>query len=119
MIFGDVIKEIVEKVDSCTGGIVMDLDGIMLDSFAEPDSPFDLQLIGIEFSNIIREVKKATQGLEVGDLNELVINAEGATVVLLSLTSEYFLAIVMKNRALLGKVRYLARMAEPKLVAEL
>ncbi len=117
--FAEQIKSVVDKVDGGIGGLIMGLDGIAIDQYVIGGKEFDVNTVGMEFSFILTQVRKAGETLELGGVTEMVIKAEGVTLVIRMLTEEYFLAIVLGSKANFGKTRFLMRLAESKLKAEL
>jgi predicted regulator of Ras-like GTPase activity (Roadblock/LC7/MglB family) len=118
-LFTNHIKNVVENVEGGMGGLIMGLDGIAVDSYVRSDQHFDITTMGMEFSFILGQVKKAGESLRVGALSEFAVKAESMTMVVRMLTEEYFMAVVLAAEGNFGKCRFLMRLAEPKLVAEL
>lgn len=117
--FTEHLKKLVEDVDGGVGSLIMGLDGIAVDSYVREQEGADVTTIGMEFSFILTQVRKAGQILEVGALEELTIKAEKLTLVMRMLTDEYFLALMMRPEGNFGKGRFFMRLAAPRLVAEL
>jgi|SRR5579883_2964416 len=117
--FKDALKELVEKTDGGIAGIVMDSEGIALDSYARDDAPFDINVIGIEFGVILGSVKRAAEQLEAGTASEVAIGTDKMITLIRALGQTYFLALAMKPDGNFGKGRYLMRTTAPKLMAEL
>jgi predicted regulator of Ras-like GTPase activity (Roadblock/LC7/MglB family) len=118
-VFAEHIKTVVDGVDGGIGGLIMGLDGIAVDQYVGSGQSFDVNTIGMEFSFILTQVRKAGEILEIGGVNEFVVRSEGVTLMIRMLTDEYFLAIVLGKSASFGKTRFLMRLAESKLRAEL
>jgi predicted regulator of Ras-like GTPase activity (Roadblock/LC7/MglB family) len=116
--FRDGLQKIVDNVEGGIGGLVMGFDGIAVESYTR-DPGVDVQTVGMEFSFILTQVRKAADILEVGGVRELAIKAEGMTVLIRVLSSEYFVALALKPEGNFGKGRYLLRSVGPKLAAEL
>ena len=104
-------KEILEKiVNSCSGGIgavLMGYDGIGIDQYCIEDSILDLNLVGIEYSNVIKEIISAAEILSIGKLQEVSIKTDQYYVIIRSVTDEYFVALIVENRGNYGQGRYL------------
>ena len=109
-------------MDGAEGGIaslVMDSSGIALDSYSKDDAPFDINMIGIEFSVVVNSIKRATEMLEAGEAREVAVNTEKMTTIIRMLGDAYFLTLTIKPEGSLGKARFLMRTAAPKLLADL
>lgn len=99
--------------------VVMGLDGIPVETYVRAADKIDVNTVGMEFSFILGQVKKAGDSLQVGGLEELSVKAQRLTLVCRMLSPQYFVAIVMSPDANFGKCRYLVRMASPVLSAQL
>jgi predicted regulator of Ras-like GTPase activity (Roadblock/LC7/MglB family) len=118
-VFTKHLKKVVDNVDGGVGGLIMGLDGIPVETYVRQEQKVDINTIGMEFSFILTQVKKAAEILEVGDLEEISIKAEQLTVVIRMLSEDYFLGVVISADGNFGKCRFLMRVTAPKLIAEL
>jgi predicted regulator of Ras-like GTPase activity (Roadblock/LC7/MglB family) len=117
--FKDALRELVEKTDGGIAGIVMDSEGIALDSYARDDAPFDITTVGIEFGVILGSVKRAAESLEAGAASEVAIGTDKMITIIRTLGPTYFLALALRPDGNFGKGRYMMRTTAPKLLAEL
>lgn len=97
----------------------MGLDGIAVETYIRDGAGVDINTIGMEFSFILTQVKKAGQILSLGGVREFAIKAESLILMIRMLTDEYFLAVVLGSDGNFGKCRFLMRIVEPRLTAEL
>jgi predicted regulator of Ras-like GTPase activity (Roadblock/LC7/MglB family) len=118
-VFSEPLKKIIEKSDGAVGALVMGLDGIPVDSVMADGHRMDITTLGMEFSFILSQAKKASDTLKLGGVEEFVVRAESLLLVIRMLSPEYFLAVVLKHSGNFGKCRYLMRMAQPGLSASL
>jgi predicted regulator of Ras-like GTPase activity (Roadblock/LC7/MglB family) len=118
-VFTEHIKAVVDRVDGGVGGVVMGLDGIAVETYIRDGAGVDINTIGMEFSFILTQVKKAGQILKLGGVREFAIKAESLFLVIRMLNDEYFLAVVLQSGGNFGKCRFLMRVVEPRLCAEL
>ena len=116
--FAEQIKQVVDNVDGGIGGVVMGLDGIPVDKYMA-ENKLDLSTIGIEFSYILGQAKRASETLQIGSIGEFSIQAEQLIMVIRMLTHEYFLAVVLASGGNYGKCRFLMRMVAPDIQKEL
>ncbi len=116
-------KDILEKiVTSCSGGVgavLMGFDGIGIDQFSIEENSLDLNLVGIEYSNVTKEIGKAADILSVGTLQEVSIKTDHYYVIIHSLTDEYFVALMVDRNGNYGQGRYLLMREAPSLRREL
>ena len=117
--FRDALREIVEKTEGGVAALIMDSEGIAVESYARDDAPFDINVIGIEFGVILSSIKRAAESLEAGEAREIAIGTEKVLTLIRTLGETYFLAVAMRPDGNLGKGRFLMRTAAPKLLAEL
>lgn len=117
--FRENLQRIVEQTEGGVAGLLMGFDGIAVDSYSKAPDQLDIQTVGMEFSFILTQVRKATEILEVGGVQEVTIRAERVTILIRVLTQEYFLALAVTPQGNTGKGRYLLRVVAPKLQAEL
>jgi predicted regulator of Ras-like GTPase activity (Roadblock/LC7/MglB family) len=73
----------------------------------------------MEFSFILSQARKASEILKLGGVEEFAVRAESLVLVIRMLSPDYFLAVVLDSSGNLGKARYLMRLAQPRLSAEL
>ena len=57
--FEALLKDVVESTDGGVSSLVMDLDGIALDSYSKPGATFDIKTIGVELSVVLAENDEA------------------------------------------------------------
>lgn len=117
--FKEPLQKIVDGVEGGIAGLVMGFDGIAVDSYTRHGQPVDINTVGMEFSYILTQVRKAADLLDIGAINEIAIKAEKLTIVIRALSRDYFVALALGPDGNFGKGRYLMRVVAPKLQAEL
>src|SRR5437762_14291308 len=117
--FQDNLRRLVAETEGGVAGLLMGFDGIAVDQYDVPNSGVDILTVGMEFSFILTQVRKAAEILEVGKVEEVTIRAEQVTILIRVLTAEYFMALAVTTQGNSGKGRYLLREVAPKLQAEL
>ena len=116
--FAETLKKVVDNVDGALAAVIMGLDGIPVETYVRSDR-VDVTTVGMEFSFIIGQIRKAGDSLQVGSLEELSVKAQRLVLVCRMVSPQYFVAIAMAPEGNFGKARFLARMATPALVAQL
>ena len=119
MDFQAVLREVVENTDGGLATLLMDFEGIAVDSYSKPEAPFDITTIGVEFSVVLKSIQRAAQMLEAGDTAEVAIQAEKVTTLIRIVSDSYFVAFSMTPDANIGKARYMLRTRVPVLAKEL
>jgi predicted regulator of Ras-like GTPase activity (Roadblock/LC7/MglB family) len=117
--FQENLKRLVTGTEGGVAGLLMGFDGIAVDSYSAPGGGVDINTVGMEFSFILTQVRKATEILEVGGVSEVTIRCENLTMIIRVVSKEYFLALAIKPEGNFGKGRYLLRVVAPKMQSEL
>lgn len=119
--FQEVLKDVVDRTEGGIAGLVMGFDGITVDSYVDPDagSAFEVETVGMEYSVILKEIRKAAEMLDAGSAREVAIQAERLTTVIRLINDEYFVALAIKPDGNYGKARFLLRTSASKLAADL
>ena len=117
--FADALRKMVDNVDGGLAAVIMGLDGIPVETYVRQSDKVDVNTVGMEFSFILTQIRKAGDSLQVGGLEELSVRAQRLVLVCRMLSPQYFVAIAMAPEGNFGKARYLARLAQPALTAAL
>ncbi len=117
--FQTVLKEVVEGTEGGLATLLMDFEGIAVDSYSKPDAPFDITTIGAEFSVVLKSIQRAAQMLDAGETAEVAIQAEKVTTLIRVVNASYFVALSLSPDGNIGKARYMLRTRVPKLREEL
>ncbi|HTN89137.1 MAG TPA: hypothetical protein VL242_35910 [Sorangium sp.] len=117
--FQAVLKEVVENTEGGIATLLMDFEGIAVDSYSKPGAAFDITTIGAEFSVVLKSIQRAAEMLDAGNAAEIAIQAEKVTTLIRVVNSSYFVAFSMTPDANIGKARYLLRTRVPALLKEL
>jgi predicted regulator of Ras-like GTPase activity (Roadblock/LC7/MglB family) len=120
--FRENIRKLIDKLDGGIAGVLMGFDGIAVDSYARAgfgDSLPDVQTLAAEFAHMVSQSRRTVQSLDAGSLAEVTIRTDTVTLVITVITQEYFLACAMLPTAIVGKARYLVKVAAPQLRQDL
>jgi predicted regulator of Ras-like GTPase activity (Roadblock/LC7/MglB family) len=117
--FQENLKRLVADTEGGVAGLLMGFDGIAVDSYAAPASGVDINTVGMEFSFILGQVRKAAEILEVGEVQEMAIRTAAMTILIRVVSKEYFVALALKPDGNYGKGRFLLRVVAPKMQADL
>lgn len=119
MIFENIIKDIVDNIDGCWSGVMMGVDGVMVESYRRGQSDDDVSTISVEFTNILREICKSSEQLQTGKVQEITIKTESMVYIIKMINDDYFVAVILNPLGNYGKARYLIRKSIPVFKAEL
>jgi len=105
--FSEILQRIVEETGGGIGAVLMGYDGIAIDQFFSPDEELDLHMVVVEYSNVLKEIRKTAEILSLGDMEEISIRTDRFIIVIRMLNEEYFVALVIARDGNFGKGRYL------------
>ena len=117
--FKDALRAVVEGTEGGLASLLMDFQGVSVESYAREGTPFDIDTVGAEFSVVIKSIQRAAESLEAGGAQEVAVLAEKMITVIRVVNHDYFLAIALEPTGNVGKARYLLRTTAPKLLVEL
>lgn len=113
--FKEILREIVVGSRDAVGAVLMGFDGIGIDHYSVDDNGFDLNLVGIEYSNVVKEIRNAADILNFGELEEVSVKTADHYVIIRSITNDYFAALLVSRGGNYGQGRYLLMRDAPKL----
>jgi predicted regulator of Ras-like GTPase activity (Roadblock/LC7/MglB family) len=114
----DALQAIVEKVGGGVGALIMGYDGIPIEEYIL-ETVFDVQLMAVEYVNVMKEVKRSIGVLKTGELEEILISTEQSRIIIRSVCEDYFIILTLSSDGNYGKGRYLLKMEIPRLREEL
>ncbi len=119
--FREHLQKIVDNVDGGQAALLMGFDGIAVDSYTSQDAGGDpdIQTVGMEFSFIFGQIRKAAEILEIGGIREVTIKSSALIIVIRQLTDDYFTAVTLGPDGNFGKARFLLRITAPRILQDL
>ncbi|HET9955328.1 MAG TPA: hypothetical protein VFQ61_12525 [Polyangiaceae bacterium] len=117
--FKEALRSVVEGTDGGLAGLVMDLEGIALETYARQDSGFDIESVGAEVSVVVKAIQRASEMLEAGPTREVAFKSDRLITLIRIINNSYFVAMALAPDGNLGKGRYLLRVLAPRLEQEL
>ena len=117
--FRENLMKVVDNVEGGLASLLMGFDGIAVETYSRDAGALDINIVGMEFSFILTQVRKAAEILEVGDVQEITIKTETLNVVMRVLNHEYFLALALGPGGNFGKGRFMLRVVGPKMTTDL
>ncbi len=120
MNFEAILRTIVEGGGGGIGAALMGNDGIPIEEFTAGKSrgssatgefaqPVDVATAGVEFGRILMDIRRASDALGGGPLEETIIRVKGFMLVFQPVDDENFLVLALTRDGNLGKARYLIR----------
>jgi len=117
--FNEILQKIVAETGGGIGAVLMGYDGIAVDQFFSPEEEVDVQMVIVEYSNVLKEIRKTAEILSLGDMEEISIRTDRFIIVIRILNSEYFVALIIHQDGNFGKGRYLMTRESSNLVEAL
>jgi len=117
--FIKILQRIVEESGGGIGAVLMGYDGIAIEQYFSPEEKLDLQMIAVEYANVLREIRRTAEILNLGDMEEVSIKTERYHIVVRIITADYFVAMTLRRDGNFGKARYLLTRETGNLLAAL
>lgn len=105
--FNKILQTIVEDTGGGVGAVLMGYDGISIDQFFALDAEIDLHMVVVEYSNVLKEIRRTAEILSLGEMEEISIRTDRFIIVIRMLNQDYFVALVIDRDGNFGKGRYL------------
>jgi predicted regulator of Ras-like GTPase activity (Roadblock/LC7/MglB family) len=119
MSFREILNTIVSDVDGAIGAVLMGYDGIAIEECIKEERSFDVQLLAVEYTSIIREVRRAVEVLKTGKMEELSLATDQSRIVIRIVNDDFFVLLALSADGNFGKARYLLKRAVPALAESL
>jgi predicted regulator of Ras-like GTPase activity (Roadblock/LC7/MglB family) len=119
MSYKESLKTITESVGGGLAAIIMGYDGIPIDEYLVDSTQFDLQLLTVEYANLLRDIRRTVELLENGDMEEVSIATDKLRVLVRVINAQFFLVLVITVDGNYGKGRYLLNREALKLKDDL
>jgi predicted regulator of Ras-like GTPase activity (Roadblock/LC7/MglB family) len=117
--FADLLGRIAGRVEGAIAAIILGIDGIPIDRYApSPEYDLDIEMVGTEFTTLLRRAMHTAEDTALGELNEMVLGTERATFLLRPITSDYFLMLALLPGGNIGRARFELRKAQLALQEE-
>jgi predicted regulator of Ras-like GTPase activity (Roadblock/LC7/MglB family) len=113
MDFKAALSEIVKNVDGSIGAGLVGLDGLVIDQVSAK-ADFDITVAGAEYATIIKNALKASQNFGLGKTSEIMISTEKASMIMMTVGSDYFATLALGLDGNLGRGRLELKKAIPK-----
>jgi len=107
--FDEILQQLTEQTPGGIGAVLMGYDGIAIATHVVTGSDLDLAMIAIEYANLLKEIRKAADVLNNGDMEEVDIRTSRCVFAMRTVTDEYFVALAIARDGNFGKGRYLLR----------
>jgi predicted regulator of Ras-like GTPase activity (Roadblock/LC7/MglB family) len=117
--FKEVLRGIVDGTEGGIAGLLMGYDGIPVDQYVKDGGALDVETVGMEYSVILKDIRRAAEMLDTGRASEVSIKAERMTTVIRFINDEYFIAMALRPDGNFGKARFKLRTVVGQLASDL
>jgi predicted regulator of Ras-like GTPase activity (Roadblock/LC7/MglB family) len=108
--FAERLNRITRRIDGALALSLVAKDGIKVDSVCF-DPGLDLEGLAAEMVSQARSISNNHRELEVGDVQQLSVTTDRVTLMVSSVTSDYYLLLVLGPDANYGRARFELRRA--------
>ncbi|MBK7996966.1 MAG: roadblock/LC7 domain-containing protein [Blastocatellia bacterium] len=114
MVFSELLKQIVNKVEGAVGVLIMGLDGIAIEQQIENTANYDgqLSIIAAAYATLLRNSMRTSSDVGVGSLQEMTVISGNLTLVIKLINPEYFLLVALGPNGNVGRARFELRKAQ-------
>ncbi len=119
MSFDDILKDLVCGVNGSIAATLMGMDGIPVAQYKRDGMDCDIEAVGVEYGNLVAEIKRAEEILSLGDAEEVFVKGGQAGILLRLVSTEYYIAFLLEGTAILGRARFMLRKASKNAETEL
>jgi len=115
--FGETLKEAVDRVDGALACVLMGFDGLEVASHTtdSDDLPVDPSTFATELSTHLSGLRKTAADVSNGALQEAHIHTGDLQAVARVVDDNYFLLLMLDGGGLAGKGRYVLRALAPRI----
>lgn len=117
--FKEALQNVVHQTDGGLAGLLMDFEGIPLESYSKEGMSFDIESVGVEASVVVKAIQRASEMLDAGPTREIAIKSDKLLTLIRIINQTYFVALALTPEGNLGKGRYQLRLLAPELAKEL
>jgi len=117
--FKEALERAVTGTEGGIAGLLMDFEGIPLESYATEGAALDIEVVGAEVSVVVKAIQRATEMLDAGSTSEVSFRSDKMVTLIRVINEGYFVAMTVSPEGNLGKGRYLLRVLAPQLAEEL
>ncbi|HLV23134.1 MAG TPA: hypothetical protein VKZ49_19730 [Polyangiaceae bacterium] len=117
--FKEAIQGVVDGTEGGLAGLLMDFEGIPVETYTREGASVDIEAVGAEISVVVKAIQRASEMLEAGATREVAFKSDRIVTLIRVLNDNYFMALTLQPDGNFGKGRFLLRLAAPKLIEEL
>lgn len=112
-----ILNDILTQIPGGLGAILIDWEGEAVEQVSRMDD-FQLKVLGAHCGIILENLRHAAQRLDGGEIEELVIRARHQSILVVPVTTEYFLVLTLGEEVPAAQARAVARAHGARLLFE-
>lgn len=109
--FSERLQQVSDRIQGTLALALIAKDGIPVEWISPSDQQFDLELLAAELMSQIRAISNNHQELSVGSVRHLSVATDRMTLMVSSVTHEYYLLLVLAADSNQGLARFELRRA--------
>ena len=117
--FKEALQGVVDATDGGLAGLLMDFEGIPVETYSRAEAGFDIESVGAEVSVVVKAIQRASEMLDAGATHEFAFRSDKLVTLIRVINESYFVAMALSPEGNMGKGRYLLRVVAPQLAEEL
>ena len=124
--FDQMLEDMIEKIPGALGATIMGYDGVPVACLSLQGRRSDHEIgndlweaASIDLLLKIADIKKVTDRLDAGNLDQVTVQTEGFTLLMRPLSDVYVLVLALENESWAGKGRYIMRLVGAEMRQEL
>ncbi len=102
MSFTPTLKEAVQRVDGAVSASIIGIDGMPVEEYAV-EKIINLDDLSAESSQMMKTIASAAASLGLGEASEFSIISDLCGIIMRKITSEYYLALIIRPEGNFGK----------------
>ena len=114
----EILNGIVGSVDGAIAAFIMAGDGIPVEQCIL-ESSFELQSQAVEYTAVIKEIRRTVDILKVGELEEVGISTGALSVLIRTVGEDLLAVLILKKNGNSGMGRYQLRLNSDSMAREL
>lgn len=114
----EILAGILDNVDGAIAAFIMAGDGIPIEQYIV-ESAFEVQSLAVEYTAVIKEVRRAVDILKIGELEEVAISTGDLSVLIRTVGEDLLAVLILTKNGNNGMGRYQLRLNSDCLAREL
>lgn len=119
MIFKEIFELLEKKMSGLEGAVVIDDDGVSLDSYVKKGSSIDIENIGVEAAVISKNLKRFSESLNIGLPEEFIFKTDKYFILARFISEQLTYCAVMDINQPVGKGRFHLKTTSWKMIKKI